>query len=61
MACIITPMNSQKSIRMNFRFSPETRQALEKLAANQEVTMSDVLSNLVKRSAQRRKLWANDR
>ena len=42
---------------MNFRIPKEHRDALRKLAEEQGVTMTEVLTSLVKSSAQRRGLW----
>ena len=51
-------MNQEfKTERVHFRMSPTVRRALERLAERQGVTMSDIVTLLVTRSAQRKGVW----
>lgn len=50
-------MRQQKPARMNFKFLPEHRAALENLADKQGLTMTEVVEGLIERSAKRMKCW----
>jgi hypothetical protein len=49
-------MEKTKTKRMNFKFTPIARVSLEKLAANQGVTITDVIEQMAVKAARRRKL-----
>jgi hypothetical protein len=50
-------MKRSKPQRMNFRFEENVRSALETIAYDQDLTMTEVIERLVTKYAKRNKYW----